>query len=68
MIYMMDGRQESYISDVEKQIKGKECTSTSKSFTINPPIKTGWVCPICGAGLAPWVQRCPCQDKWEVTC
>lgn len=21
--------------------------------------QTGWVCPVCNAGLAPWVQKCP---------
>ena len=22
----------------------------------------GWSCPVCGRGLAPWVQVCPCRD------
>ena len=21
----------------------------------------GWICPVCGRGLAPWVDVCPCQ-------
>ena len=21
----------------------------------------GWICPVCGRGLAPWVDYCPCQ-------
>ena len=75
-VQIMDGWQtESYISDIEKRIKSMSVQimdgrqiDTSKSFTINPPTQTGWVCPICGAGLAPWVSRCPCQDKWEITC
>ena len=29
----------------------------------------GWVCPVCGRGLAPWVSVCPCMSKgWEITC
>lgn len=24
----------------------------------------GWICPVCGKGLAPWVDYCPCNiDK-----
>lgn len=22
----------------------------------------GWICPVCGRGLAPWTSFCPCQD------
>ena len=21
----------------------------------------GWICPVCGRGVAPWVDCCPCQ-------
>jgi hypothetical protein len=21
----------------------------------------GWICPVCGRGVAPWVDSCPCQ-------
>ena len=21
----------------------------------------GWICPVCGRGMAPWVSYCPCQ-------
>lgn len=23
---------------------------------------TGWICPVCGKGLAPWVKECSCKD------
>ena len=23
-------------------------------------MSTGWICPKCGRGLAPWVSECPC--------
>ena len=23
-------------------------------------MNTGWICPKCGRGLAPWVSECPC--------
>ncbi len=22
---------------------------------------TGWICPVCGSGVGPFVQRCPCR-------
>lgn len=27
----------------------------------------GWICPVCGRGVAPWVDTCPCQGNWEIT-
>ena len=27
--------------------------------TSAPPV--GWVCPVCSAGVAPHVDRCPCK-------
>ena len=23
----------------------------------------GWICPVCGRGLAPWTSFCPCQSN-----
>ena len=23
----------------------------------------GWICPVCGRGVAPWVDCCPCQGS-----
>lgn len=23
-------------------------------------IPTGWICPVCGRGCAPWLSTCPC--------
>lgn len=35
-----------------------------------PPFPNyGWICPVCGAGLAPHVTMCHCKaPKWEITC
>lgn len=35
-----------------------------------PSLGAGWRCPVCGAGNAPFVQRCSCTPwpKLEVTC
>ena len=70
---IMDGwKTECYISEVEKnkqyQDFAKTTGGTGTSKTINPPAQIGWICPKCGAGLSPWATRCPCQDKWEITC
>lgn len=27
----------------------------------------GWICPICGRGLAPWVSECPCYMNRPIT-
>lgn len=27
----------------------------------------GWICPVCGRGVAPWVDVCPCQSDWKIT-
>jgi hypothetical protein len=27
----------------------------------------GWICPVCGRGVAPWVDMCPCQSDWKIT-
>lgn len=29
--------------------------------------KEGWICPVCGRGLAPWVDACPCKNDAGVT-
>ena len=27
----------------------------------------GWICPVCGRGVAPWASFCPCQSDWKIT-
>lgn len=27
----------------------------------------GWICPVCGRGVAPWVDYCPCQINRNIT-
>ena len=26
----------------------------------------GWICPVCGRGLAPWTSCCPCMSTREI--
>ena len=27
----------------------------------------GWICPVCGRGLSPWMNFCPCQSDMKIT-
>ena len=27
----------------------------------------GWICPVCGRGVAPHMNWCPCQSDWKIT-
>ena len=52
-----------------------ECERTSLSNVSNCDIPTlhdfgqqkGWICPVCGRGVAPWTSFCPCQINRDVT-
>jgi hypothetical protein len=40
--------------------------NTGKLSTGDMPLPSfgkqeGWICPVCGRGVAPWVDVCPCQ-------
>jgi hypothetical protein len=36
----------------------------SASDTVHAQLPAmGWRCPICGGGVAPWAQRCPCMPE-----
>ena len=28
----------------------------------------GWICPVCGRGLSPYTDSCPCVINREITC
>ena len=44
-------------------------TSSSKAYgEYNPPRgEVGWICPICGRGLAPSTSYCPCNSSRNIT-
>ena len=27
----------------------------------------GWICPVCGRGVAPWASSCPCQINRNIS-
>lgn len=44
--------------------KPQNCdTSLSQDFDK----KEGWICPVCGRGIAPWVDYCPCKIDGNIT-
>lgn len=44
--------------------------TTGGNVTFNMPAfpapRTGWRCPVCGAGVAPDIARCPCVATPQV--
>lgn len=59
--------------DLDRWVAGRRRTRKPKApeqstsqFTIAKPPKTGWICPKCGTGVAPWMpycSLCPKEDK-----
>lgn len=29
--------------------------------------QVGWICPVCGRGMSPWADSCPCQSSFKIT-
>lgn len=66
------GRPFIYVGDVPPGgfTKGFEpyCTCHDKSEFVSQPV-TGWKCPVCGAGVSPFTNVCPCQQQpMTITC
>lgn len=56
---------ECLINDVVKDT----VTGTAKAKSYNVPVMQGWICPLCGRGLSPYVSVCPCKGvKMDITC
>lgn len=60
-----------YISDPDYEKVQKVIDGMPSKVPITEPKThgmTGWICPVCGQGLSPFIVVCPCRNKWEVTC
>ena len=32
-----------------------------------PFLNYGWICPVCGRGLSPYSNTCPCKNNYVIT-
>ena len=60
--YFETSKQTDYCSECERP----------KISTCDMPLpgvgkQEGWICPVCGRGVAPWMNYCPCQSDWKIT-
>lgn len=42
----------------------------SQDYEVPPHqsfVKRGWVCPLCGRGVSPWIDFCPCKSDLKIT-
>lgn len=65
-----------YMKDYDNYVKNNfsEDLSTRRPSNCDIPLpqgfgeQKGWICPVCGRGLAPWTSFCPCQGSgMEIT-
>lgn len=55
---------------------GWDYSTPFRNYEYAPkPAAVGWICPKCGAGMAPWASRCGCRghygfqwwSQWDTT-
>lgn len=64
-----------YLKDFDNYLKDNftEDLSTGRPSNCDIPMpqsfgkQKGWICPVCGRGVAPWVDCCPCQINRNIT-
>ena len=64
-----------YFSVTKQTAFCPECERSNMNQVLNCDIpmphgfgeQKGWICPVCGRGVAPWADYCPCQSDWKIT-
>ena len=60
-----------YLKDYNDYVKSNfpECSVSNCDIPMPRGFgeQKGWICPVCGRGVAPWVDYCPCQINRDVT-
>ena len=64
--YFSITRQTDYCSECEKS-NLFEVSNCDIPMPQGFGEQKGWICPVCGRGVAPWVDYCPCQINRDVT-
>lgn len=61
-----------YFSDTRPSDYCPDCEATEaikvnlKATYVEMEPQVGWICPVCGRGLSPWTNCCPCKVSSEI--
>lgn len=63
-----------YFSVTKQTMFCHECEQSNTNNVSNCDIpmpqgfgeQKGWICPVCGRGVAPWMNWCPCQKDGPI--
>jgi hypothetical protein len=58
---------ECYMKDIDNYMSANSPSNCDIPLPQGFGKQEGWICPVCGRGLAPWVDYCPCQSDWKIT-
>ena len=64
---MTDKHYENICLKCEKPFWNEYLTTTVPDLCKGHPAPTGWICPNCGAGMNPTVNKCDCKDLLKIT-
>jgi hypothetical protein len=54
------------LRSLQTRVEQWQPITTTTPVTGGTVQQTGWLCPACGGGNAPFVQRCPCKPWLEM--
>ena len=54
---------ECYMKDINNYMTDNSPSNCDMPLPKSFGKQEGWICPVCGRGLSPWVDYCPCQGS-----